>query len=118
MRVRWTSESPDQGNIELVLATLQLVFWLVADFGSFMPPSAGLLEERLFFARLTLYGPFATMAVHSEGPAAAVIYTGLVIALIATALRWPHRTIALCAGVGGVALWFLVGFAVAGLHIT
>ena len=103
-----------------VLVTVDLAFWLTADFQSFSPPSEGPLPERLFFAGLTAAGPFAmAIAGHFVNLlASTAIACGLVALLIGVSLYWRRFLVARLAGYLGVILWFFLGFAVAGLRIT
>jgi len=104
-----------------VLVTVDLAFWLTADFQSFSPPSEGLLLERLFFAGVNASGPFAK-AIHghfaADSLAATAIECGLVALLVGVSLYWRRFLVARLAGYLGVILWFFSGSVVAGLRIT
>lgn len=103
-----------------VLLVADLVFWLTADFGSFVPASDGVLYERLFFAGVTASGPLA-MVINGHFVNLAqslAVSLGIVAALVATSLVGRRLAIARMAGYAGVVLWFFFGLAVAGMRMT
>jgi len=104
----------------VVLTGLNALFWLIADFGSFHPPSDGALKERLFFFGLTEAGPLAffRLSTSAFGRSQATLLALAVVVVIVLAARFPKKEALQILGYLAMLFWFFFGFCVAGVRIT
>jgi len=96
---------------------LDVLFWSVVDFGTFVPPSAGAWLERADWALVTALGPIAMTRIETLRSAGLVVCIGMVLSA-AAAIRWRQhawlRGLAYC----GIVVWWMFGLGIGGIRIT
>lgn len=101
------------------LAIMDLLFWVGARFETFMPPSAGPWQERVYYAAITALGPVAMMAMGFEWARRdGLIALSLIVVTVAFALRWPRVEALRYLAYLAIFTWWFLGFGVAAIRIT
>ena len=132
MKCKWTPEEHDQKSSVsarrsrapvvcfAILTCLNALFWFTADFGSFVPPSEGVLRERFFMFGVTEAGPLAffMLSMGMDDYIFAGVVTTVILVLGFLSACVPKKRALVVATCIGVFVWFFLGFCVAGLRIT
>jgi hypothetical protein len=100
-----------------LLSGLNGLFWFLADFGKFTPPSEGIFLERLLYFLVAELGPIA-ISLSSVPLSGQWWWLGLPSGLITFGLFFPDNGFARFSGFSGVFLWLFFGFAIAAIRIT
>ena len=96
---------------------LDVLFWSLADFDKFMPPSPGLWQERLDWMLLTALGPISTTRIEAIGINGWMLSAAIALVAI-SAIRWRHLTWLRGVAYGGIVTWWFVGFCYGAIRIT
>ena len=96
---------------------LDVLFWSVVDFGTFVPPSAGAWLERADWAFVTALGPIAMTRIETLRSAGLVACLGIVL-MAAAAIRWRHHAWLRALAFGGIVVWWILGLGIGGIRIT